>query len=283
MSSVAMSMKSFHCRWAIMDGCLVVFRWMSMGGIKLFLMFPPMSLTGDAKKERDVMITLAQSGIGCRLSEEDLVFYGDLKARPYPVGDEFVYRTSDYTSGTMVGQDWHRWRKVRNAMEKSGWKTRNWLAWMTPPSVLEQIKEISGIWATAGEPKSLNATRALLGMTTDHIPGLFLYVHYDAADRPVAWGAYHRISTAWACILAWQRIPEIDFPGSDSSIFDHLGLVAMLRPAVTFNTASGTNHGDTRLIQAKRKLRPCKELKLYTIETGHQITKGDWVASRRFT
>lgn len=283
LSSVDMSTARGAYRWGVYQDCLLIVKWLSMGGIKIHLTMPPMSLSGDKQHELDVLRYLASNGISARLSDEDLMYFGrdSIATVPDSNGPEFVYRTKDYLA--LEGRKWHAWRKVQHNAKRLGWQVRCWVGDAVPRTVWDDIGRVTDEWAEC-QGKATNHARevAIACRAVGH--ALNVAVAFDGTGRIGMWSAYHVLTQGKAVVLIGVWSDRVVFPNNEYAIYSHLldveNMAAdrLMGPESVFST--GGTRNQPGMIAAKRKVRPLVELGIHKVVTARQITKEEWKASR---
>lgn len=125
-------------RWLILQDCLLVVKWVTMGGIKIHLALPPINLHGEIGTEVGILREMQEAGIGARLSAEDLDLYAAVDATPDPHGPEFLYAPQDYAN--LDGRVWKAWRAASNQFRSRQWS-------VDTSATLQDLLGVSSDWA----------------------------------------------------------------------------------------------------------------------------------------
>lgn len=272
MSSADMSAAMGRYRWVVVDDCLVILKWVSMGGLKIHLAVPPMSKHGDVQAELRVLEWLTAAGVGARLSAEDVSLYG-VPCVECPTGPEFIFTPSDYEG--LAGAAWANWRNALNVAKRRGLGVVTTVA-AVPHEALQVTKE----WAEGRKKNGSHETR--IASNPSGIPQGWANA-ITLGDRTVAWSAYQHLVGSMATYIASHWCTDV-FQGMDAAIYLHatnMRVAGEMHGRTTMLNMGG-GAGDKGLMAAKRKLRPHHELQVYRTTTPRPITKADWEASRQF-
>lgn len=272
MSSVDMAAGMGRYRWTVVDDCLVVVKWMSMGGLKIFLSLPPMSKYGDIGAEKRVLQWFLDAGVGARLSDEDVALY-NVPCTPCHTGPEFIYKADDYL--ILAGSAWAKWRYAQNVAQQYGVSVETTMQAMPADAV-----RLSKAWAQSTGKNASHEIR--MASNPAGIPhGWTNTLNMDGTS--IAWSAFQRITPNWVAYIASHRDTD-KFQKIDASIYTHtvnMRVVANIMGSGCIVNMGGAS-GDNGLAEAKRKLRPCCELTIHRAVTARKITQSDWAASRAF-
>lgn len=280
LSSVDMSSQRSKYQWGIVPGtqCLVVAKWLTMGGIKIHLAIPPISLD-SIYEEIEVLQWLSEAGVSARLSEEDVSLYGS-HVIPDNSGPEFIYQSSNFTSEEMIGPSWQPWRSMVKKIADSGWYHKSWFGHQVPDQAKLEIQLINHEWKI-GQGKSVD-TSSIVDACFAAGENTVVNIFYTKEGQAALWSAYHVVHNGMLILLTGQWNPSIVFPGKDCSRYCQLADTAIMRErfgkSVLFSMGSGV--GIKGLIEMKRKMRPVKELQMFRLVTSRNITKHDWNKSR---
>lgn len=272
MASADMAANPGKYRWLVADDCLLVVKWVTMGGLKVHLALPPMSRHGDIHAEREVLQWLTAAGVGARLSDEDLRLYGSVEATPCPHGPEFVYATGDYTA--LTGERWKKWRHALNSAVRNGWGVTS-IGGAQVFSERERLREVTLAWAK--ERNKSGAHELRIASHLQGIPNGWVNMVATTSGEVRAWSAHQGIGhLPWAVAMVGHWVPSA-FEHMNASALLHLWDMQVSHRQVV-NMGSGV--GDKHLMAAKRKLRPCHELPLFRTVTPRPVTREEWDTSR---
>ena len=275
MASADMAANPGKYRWFVVDGCLLVVKWVTMGGLKVHLALPPMSASGDTNAEREVLAWLTAAGVGARLSDEDLHLYGSgVEVTPCPHGPEFLYATKDYAA--LTGDAWKKWRNTLNHAARDGWRVTR-IEGSQVPSVQALLREVSRSWEV--ERGKSGAHELRIGAHPQGVPNGWVNMVTAPSEVVRAWSAHQDLhGLPWAVAMVGHWVPSA-FERMNASVLLHLwDMRASSASCQVVNMGSGV--GDKRLVAAKRKLRPCHELPLFRTVTPRPVTREEWDASR---
>ncbi|MHC4779993.1 MAG: hypothetical protein ACYTFG_15585 [Planctomycetota bacterium] len=289
LTSLDMAAARGRYRWVIYEGCLLVCKWFALGGRRIYLVAPPMSASGDVQREKEVIEWLVASGVGARLSEEDLALYGGIEGTvPCSGSPEFVYRAGDYTAENMTGRSWRHWRQARNAAERTGWTYHRLSFAEVPRKVYEEAEGVLSCWAEARDKSALQARKLLSTLNEAESPffdlGIegWLGVVRDPEGVARSWSVVHRLVEGRYVLVARHWAPA-DYPGGSASrhlfLEDARAFLDDGGPGALFTRGSGV--GIKSLERSKRSAKPCHELRLLR-PPSRRVTKEEWEASRSF-
>lgn len=273
MASADMAANPGKYRWLVVDDCLLVVKWVTMGGLKVHLALPPMSKKGDTNAEREVLAWLTAAGVGARLSDEDLRLYGSgVEVTPCPCGPEFLYATKDYAA--LTGDTWKKWRNALNHAVRDGWRVTR-VEGPQVPSVQTLLREVSRSWEVERDKSGAHELR--IAAHPQGVPNGWVNMVTAPSGAVRAWSAHQDLpGLPWAVAMVGHWVPSA-FEHMNASVLLHLWDMRASSCQVV-NMGSGV--GDKRLVAAKRKLRPCHELPLFRTVTPRPVTRAEWDASR---
>jgi len=273
MASADMAANPGKYRWLVVGGCLLVVKWVTMGGLKVHLALPPMSASGNTNAEREVLAWLTAAGVGARLSDEDLRLYGSgVEVTPCPHGPEFLYTPKDYTA--LTGDAWKKWRNALNHAVRVGWKVTRLEGSQVPPAQT-LLREVSLAWGT--ERGKSGAHELRIAAHPQGVPNGWVNMVTAPSGAVQAWSAHQDMpNSPWAVAMVGHWVPSA-FRHMNASVLLHLWDM-QASSCQWVNMGSGV--GDKRLVAAKRKLRPCHELQLFRTVTLRPVTREEWDTSR---
>lgn len=116
---------SVYYLYEIKDRVLYIYRDIPYNKTAFFLAIPPMTLDLDYEKEYNSMLSILKSGISIRFSDEHLELYKDFdinKLKKELVQTEYVYYSDDYSPETLAGKKGSHYRNAVNWFKKNGYK-----------------------------------------------------------------------------------------------------------------------------------------------------------------